>query len=360
MSKNKMMFSMIVFVVVFSLMYGYQDMLVTPNPSVMDQVLINAFSFELCFTVAILIALFVCVLLYRKEDDLDSYRFEYIRNQLSDEEASRIDGLSEEERRVAYEIHFNDFTYQQLLEYRNYVNQKKVKINKFAKFGFLSAIVLALTIVLNPTYSDYVLAKEQYNEILRQQEEAYNQIVEEEYLYYEGLPTIHIIPGNSLKVGDVQKYVDQYIRTQPQFLLNNCQIIHICDPANFESIVTSNGMTYSDELGTVYAYASYCDDSITLQVDPNIYKDQKSAVTHELTHLFDYASGNGYVVHGISDSSEWQYLYQNYASCLGEYGASGSDEFFAEAGAMYVNNPKELMWINMDIYNFMNRIYQMY
>ena len=234
---------MIVFVVVFSLMYGYQDMLVTPNPSVMDQVLINAFSFELCFTVAILIALFVCVLLYRKEDDLDSYRFEYIRNQLSDEEASRIDGLSEEERRVAYEIHFNDFTYQQLLEYRNYVNQKKVKINKFAKFGFLSAIVLALTIVLNPTYSDYVLAKKQYNEVLRQQEEAYNQIVEEEYLYYEALPTIHFIPGNSLKVGDVQKYVDQYIRTQPQFLLNNCQIIHICDPTNFESVVTSNGMT---------------------------------------------------------------------------------------------------------------------
>ena len=104
------------------------------------------------------------------------------------------------------------------------MNQKKVKTNKFAKFGFLSAIVLALTIVLNPTYSDYVLAKEQYNEVLRQQEEAYNQIVEEEYLYYEGLPTIHTIPGNSLKVGDVQKYVDQYIRTQPQFLLNNCQI----------------------------------------------------------------------------------------------------------------------------------------
>ena len=81
---------MIVFVVVFSLMYGYQDMLVTPNPSVVDQVLINAFSFELCFTVAILIALFVYVLLYRKEDDLDAYRFEYIRNQLSDEEAARI------------------------------------------------------------------------------------------------------------------------------------------------------------------------------------------------------------------------------------------------------------------------------
>ena len=44
----------------------------------------------------------------------------------------------------------------------------------------------------------------------------------------------------------------------------------------------------------------------------------------------------------------------------GIFSASGSDEFFAEAGAMYVNNPKELMWINMDIYNFMNHIYQMY
>lgn len=59
--------------------------------------MINAFSFELCFTVAILSALFIYVLLYRKEDDLDSYRFEYIRNQLSDEEVSRIDGLNEKE-----------------------------------------------------------------------------------------------------------------------------------------------------------------------------------------------------------------------------------------------------------------------
>lgn len=360
MNKNKIMFSGIVFVVVFSLLFGYKDMLVTQQPTIVDQALSNAFSFELSFTIAILSALFIFVLSYGKEDDSEQHRFEFIRSHLNEEELARIDGLNDEAKRVAYEIHFNDFSYQQILECRNYVNQNKAKTNKSAKLGILSAIVLALTIVINPVYTDYVEAKEQYNELLRQQEEAYNQIVEEEYLYYEGLPTIHVIPGNYLKVGDVQKYVDQYIRTQPQFLLSNCQIIHICDPANFESIVTSRGMTYSDELGTVYAYASFYDDSITLQIDPNVYMNQKNAVTHELTHLFDYVSGNGYVVHGISDSAEWQYLYQTYTSSLGEYGASDPVEFFAEAGAMYVNNPKELMWISMDIYNYMNSIYQMY
>lgn len=138
MNKNKIMLSGIVFVVVFSLLFGYKDMLVTQQ-----QALNNAFSFELSFTIAILSALFVFALSYGKEDDSEQHRFEFIRSHLNEDELSRIDGLDDESKRVAYEIHFNDFSYQQILECRNYVNQNKTKTNKFTKLGVLSAIVLA-------------------------------------------------------------------------------------------------------------------------------------------------------------------------------------------------------------------------
>ena len=45
---------------------------------------------------------------------------------------------------------------------------------------------------------------------------------------------------------------------------------------------------------------------------------------------------------------------------LGEYGRDDTAEFFADAGEMYINYPEKLMEANMDIYNFMNSLYQLY
>lgn len=45
---------------------------------------------------------------------------------------------------------------------------------------------------------------------------------------------------------------------------------------------------------------------------------------------------------------------------LGEYGRDDTAEFFADAGEMYINHPDELKEANMNIYNFMNNLYQMY
>lgn len=111
--------------------------------------------------------------------------------------------------------------------------------------------------VLSPVYKDYKTAQNEYNEKLRLQEEAYNQIIEDEYITLDGLPTIHVIPGNSLKIGDVQKYMDLFVKSQPDFLLSNCRMIHICEPKNFIDIAIADGVDVRDDgLGTAYAYAS--------------------------------------------------------------------------------------------------------
>ena len=361
MNRSKVMFSGLVFSVVFGLMYWYRDLLGNKEITIMDQSLINHFDLKHCLTVAGLSMLLIVVLLYSKEVDPDQYRFEFIRSTLSQAELIRIDGLDEEGKRIAYEKHFNEFSYKQILECRNYVNENKPKTNHRLKLGLISLISMALVFVLYPTYLAYKTAENEYNEMLRLQEEAYNQIIEDEYMTLDGLPTVHIIPGNSLKIGDVQKYMDLFVRTQPDVLLSNCRMIHICEPKNFMDIAIADGVDVRDDgLGTTCAYASEEDFSITLQINVDDEYDQQNTVSHELSHIFDFASGSGYGDYGISNSAQLQSLYQNYPDCVGAYGATDSAEYFAQAGAMYVNDPENLKSVCMDLYNFVDSLYHMY
>lgn len=361
MNRSKVMFSGLVFSVVFGLMYWYRDLLGNKEITIMDQSLINHFDLKLCLTVAVLSMLLIVVLLYSKEVDLDQYRFEFIRSTLSQDELNRIDGLDKEGKRIAYEMHFNEFSYKQILECRTYVNENKPKTNHRLKLGLISLISMTLVFVLYPTYSAYKVAENEYNEMLRLQEEAYNQIIEDEYITLDGLPTIHVIPGNSLKIGDVQKYMDLFVKSQPDFLLSNCRMIHICEPKNFMDIAIADGVDVRDDgLGTTCAYASEEDFSITLQIDVDDEHDQQNTVSHELSHIFDFASGSGYGDYGISNSAQLQSLYQNYPDCVGAYGATDSAEYFAQAGAMYVNDPENLKSVCMDLYNFVDSLYHMY
>lgn len=361
MNRSKVMFSGLVFSVVFGLMYWYRDLLGNKEITIMDQSLINHFDLKLCLTVAVLSILLIVVLLYSKEVDPDQYRFEYIRSTLSEDELKRIDGLDKEGRRIAYEKRSNEFSYKQILECRNYVNENKPKTSWLLKVGLLSLISAALVMVLSPVYKDYKTAQNEYNEMLRLQEEAYNQIIEDEYITLDGLPTIHVIPGNSLKIGDVQKYMDLFVKSQPDFLLSNCRMIHICEPKNFIDIAIADGVDVRDDgLGTAYAYASSDDFSITLQIDVDEDYGQKDAVSHELSHIFDFACGSGYGDYGISDGAQLQSLYQNYPDCVGTYGATDSAEYFAQTGAMYVNDPENLKSVCMDLYNFVDSLYHLY
>ena len=361
MTKNKVFLSIVVFMGIFSLLYGYQDLIGTEEINMVDQALINGFDFQMSFLVGLLSGLLVLVLTYNKEKidpNILTEEFKMSLKAVNNVETNKYEleiEISAEDFEAAVHFDLDD-----VADCLSYIEKKQPKTNKFVKFGLLGVICCALILVLSPVHSDYVSAKEQYNEILRQQEEAYNQIITEQYLYYEGLPTIEILPGNNLKAGDVQKYVDEFIRTQPQFLLDNCRLIKFCEPQNFDAIAVADGVDIENRGFGTYAYASSSDFSITLQMDVGKDYDQKGTVSHELTHIFDFAHANYYTYYGISDSYEWQRLHEMAPGSLGEYGRDDTAEFFADAGEMYINYPDELKEANMDIYNFMNNLYQMY
>ena len=67
MNRSKVMFSGLVFSVVFGLMYWYRDLLGNKEITIMDQSLINHFDLKLCLTVAVLSMLLIVVLLYSKD-----------------------------------------------------------------------------------------------------------------------------------------------------------------------------------------------------------------------------------------------------------------------------------------------------
>ena len=67
MNRSKVMFSGLVFSVVFGLMYWYRDLLGNKEITIMDQSLIDHFDLKLCLTVAVLSMLLIVVLLYSKD-----------------------------------------------------------------------------------------------------------------------------------------------------------------------------------------------------------------------------------------------------------------------------------------------------
>lgn len=69
--------------------------------------------------------------------------------------------------------------------------------------------------------------------------------------------------------------MDEFIRTQPQFLLDNCRLIKFCDPQNFDTIAVADGVDIENRGFGTYAYASSDDLSITLQMDADKDYGQK-------------------------------------------------------------------------------------
>ena len=361
MNKNKVIFSSVVFMVVFSILYWYQELLGLKEANMVEQAIISNCDFQLSFLVALLsAALFLVLTYHKKEIDPNVLREEFVRSKFSNRETEIFEELSVEKQQGILKYYQNHFKREDWNDCDRYIVNHQPKTNKTLKLGLLGFVLCALMLALNPVYDDYALAREQHNEVLRAKEAEYNRIIEEQYLTFEGLPTVEIIPGNYIKAGDLQKYLDEHVRTQPQFLLDNCRVIRFCEPQNFDSIATSEGVDTNNRGFGTYAYAKSDDFSITLQMDVNKDYDQKSTVSHELTHLFDFAHGNSYTWYGISESAEWLSLHQSAPDCLGAYGTEEVHEFFADAGEMYVNYPEELKEINMDIFNFMNGWYHMY
>lgn len=361
MNKVKMFFTGIVFVTVFELLHSYRNRLLELKEiTAIQRIGIYNLKIPYCLLVAFLIASLVYLVIYRKNIDLEKLQEDYVRSRLNQGVLENIDCCDEAYKHEFYRERIESFTYEQHQDCLQYMQNHLPKSNGMKRNVLLVLNIIGLILTFSPIYIQYRQVKEIQRENLALIEDTYNQIIEEEYIKIQNLPLIHIVGNSKLKVGDVQRYLNEFVKTQPQFMLNNCHQINLCEPKKFDKYAAKNDVDMNNDGYGVYAFASRDDLSITLQVDPDEYNDQAGIVTHELAHIYDYTHFSKSTMTSPVINWDWIHLYKSVPECLGDYGSTDPCEFFAEATQMYVHEPEELQDTNMDIYNYLNNLYKMY
>lgn len=87
------------------------------------------------------------------------------------------------------------------------------KSNGVKRKVLLVLTTIALAIALSPIWIQYRVVKSIEKEEYAVIEDTYNQIIDEEYFAIQNLPKIHIVAGRKLKVGDVQRYLNEFVKT---------------------------------------------------------------------------------------------------------------------------------------------------
>lgn len=180
-------------------------------------------------------------------------------------------------------------------------------------------------------------------------------MAEAQTLDYNGIP-VYIEPDEKTLQTTIDKYFKQ-LEKQPDYLMKNCTEIHFqCEDVFAKTMLDSgdvqNEADAADYSGlttdntTVYMNTSWkkLDSMVT---DEETFKE---TLTHELWHVYDdtHQIGGSYP----SDNVQIVSIYNQNPSLLGEYGATNTLEFFAEAGEMYIYKPDKLKEKSEELYNF--------
>lgn len=127
MTKNKVFLSIVVFVGVFSLLYGYQDLIGTEEINMVDQALINGFDFQMSFLVGLLSGLLVLVLTYNKEKiDPNILTEEFIRTKFSVSDLEKFEMLDEETKQGVYDYYQDHFDLDDVADCLSYIEKKRI------------------------------------------------------------------------------------------------------------------------------------------------------------------------------------------------------------------------------------------
>lgn len=171
---------------------------------------------------------------------------------------------------------------------------------------------------------------------------------EAQTLTIQGVP-VYVEPDEETTQEDIDKYLKE-IKAQPEFLMKNCTGIYLQGESNYyeqkkqilgENIKASGGHAIEEKI-YLDAKTKYSNGEKTSDII-------RETVTHELWHVFDYMNGNDeYYLSGL----DFNILYKQNPDSISEYGVTNVNEFFAEAGTMYLLSPEELKEKNIDVYNY--------
>lgn len=183
-------------------------------------------------------------------------------------------------------------------------------------------------------------------------ESPYKQIAKAQTLDYNGIP-VYIEPDEKTLQITIDKYFKQ-LEKQPDYLMKNCTEIHFQCEKEFLKTMIDSEYIQNEEEGQ--SYEGFTFDTIvymntrtkkygSINIDENEFKE---TLTHELWHVYDNTHQNGDTL----PSETIIDIYNQDPYILGEYGATSTYEFFADAGKMYVNEPDKLKEKSEELYNF--------
>lgn len=166
---------------------------------------------------------------------------------------------------------------------------------------------------------------------------------EPQTLTIQGVP-VYVEPNDELTQIEVDKHL-KAIEEQPEYLMKNCTGIHL----QGENLFNKEGGDVSNSGGYTSIKEIYINGRTNFGMGKKTEDIIKEDISHELWHVFDYTYGND--EYYLSEL-DFNVLYNQAPESLTEYGATNANEFFAEAGTMYLLSPEELKEKNMDVYNY--------
>lgn len=177
----------------------------------------------------------------------------------------------------------------------------------------------------------------------------------------EGLPPV-AVETNSAQA-DIADLLSQTVFSQPAWLLNQAKVIYVLDDASFQRAMTSHNVVSSPSIAgfSNYSYYDIGDGLLYSNEDEEVYLRLSTldyeTVSHELTHCYDFENDITQRNKNHPFSDQIQALYDSNPYLISEYGAVNVNEFFAEAGALYLSAPQQLQQQSPELYEMFVQMY---
>ena len=164
-------------------------------------------------------------------------------------------------------------------------------------------------------------------------------------VYLKNVPIY--LEGNT---GFTQYDLDKWTEEVPDVLLQNCTGIYICQKGT------------NSTCDRIYATRDWSDansqnpDGFVISGDNNVYLyvNRKSALIHELMHLYNRA-------YGLDTSQQVIDLYTKCSAYLNSNAKFNASEFLSESATLYFINPKNLQTSNLQpIYDYFQSLFHYY
>lgn len=337
---KNVMKNIIIVIIISTCLYILRNLILTDCPyPTLNESLTN-FDLTKCIVVAIIIDAIIFFYSYRKPALTDAeYKkkiLEYVYASFTPEEKKIIDDMSEEDKARFTEEYLKVQTPENKTAMNNVLSKYQFPQipDGFKPIRKILGVVIIVGIIFGgytgwQTFSPEIKAVEAAKEVAR------NEIIEDQVLYIEGLPPIQLLGDNEFKKMQIEEYIEKYIKTQPQYLLQNASMINICNERNLN-------FRAGDNEGLPFAQGTQV---FITNIEGRYAVD---TISHELSHVYNNTIGYNFN------------YFDNYANSidLEDYFKSNASEFMAETSSMYVNAPEDLKAQCPALYDYFASIYQ--